>query len=293
MGVFDGHEAPTSLGSIYGYRYWNLVDGRLVSASTSTAAGRIPWLDGENVAFCTRRDVRDEVNDLLPAKPEEPDKPQILTPHHYAVQAGFFGDYVERARMKSGGGYSFPTTESGDVIIPQYIPREDYTRRVNEARAFYEGQLADYHRDLAEWEKLRDAALAEHKVKHQVPMLGCTCGFYMVKNPDVAKQHIPYNSRSGGSTMPLIFGVTEGYGKVVVGEKGWRFEKARIRAIVMNLPFMKARVELTLDTRAARVELKSLVTNAWNDFSEHYREIEFYETEKELRAEWDERVEAS
>jgi hypothetical protein len=291
MGVFDGHEAPTSLGSIYGYRYWNLVDGRLVSASTSTKDGRIPWRDGENVAFCTRTDVEQEVIGQLPAKPMPPTKPDILGQDHYTVQASFFGEYVERARVKPGGGYSFPTTEAGDVIIPQYIEREDFTRRVNEAQAFYDTQLADYERDLAGWQVLRDQALAEHVTKHRVPMLGCTCGFYMVKDPDIARQHIP--GQYSGSKMPLIFGVTEGYGKVVVGEKGWRFEKARIRAIVMNLPFMRSRVELTLNTRSARVELKSLVRDAWNDFSENYKETEFHETEKELRAEWDERVENS
>lgn len=59
---------------------------------------------------------------------------------------------------------------------------------------------------------------------HQAGRLGCTCGFYAYFDGGDNPHH------SDGQ----ILGIVEGYGAVTVGSRGFRAEKARIRALVIE-----------------------------------------------------------
>ena len=58
-----------------------------------------------------------------------------------------------------------------------------------------------------------------------VPDENCYCGFYAFWDPPA-----PYSVLSTPGLMP-VFGVIEGYGKVVIGSKGFRCAKARVLAL--------------------------------------------------------------
>lgn len=60
--------------------------------------------------------------------------------------------------------------------------------------------------------------------EHQVAGMNCSCGFYAYFDLD----HNPYHSRSN------ILGLIEGYGVATVGSRGFRCEKARLVAIVLE-----------------------------------------------------------
>ena len=201
--------------------------------------------------------------------------------------AGFFGKYVERARVKEGGGFSFPILENGSIMIPQYTDTDAYQDRLRKAKEHYDAEMLAYRAQVALWEKVRDEAMKDFNRTHQVPVLGCGCGFYMVKKPQHAKTY-----SSARKDVPLGFGVVEGYGKVGVGELGWRFEKARIRGLVMTWEKIRDALDLKLGEQG-RVKLMPRTIDEWNNFDAYYASVYKYDSAEEMRAEWDERVENS
>lgn len=58
---------------------------------------------------------------------------------------------------------------------------------------------------------------------HRVATLGCTCGFYAFFDNDENQWHEPGQ----------IKGLIEGYGLTTVGTRGFRCEKAKIRALIL------------------------------------------------------------
>lgn len=80
----------------------------------------------------------------------------------------------------------------------------------------------------------------------------CTCGFYAItENTNNEYMRGPYGR------PPLVEGVIEGYGQVVVGSKGFRAEKARIVALVVpphrdGAPVLPSWFDLTLNEQDRR-----------------------------------------
>lgn len=67
--------------------------------------------------------------------------------------------------------------------------------------------------------------------RHRSPDTTCQCGFYAFWSTDAA---MPFLGANG--ELPVL-GVIEGYGRCLMGEKGLRCEKARIRGVwLSNLP---------------------------------------------------------
>lgn len=60
---------------------------------------------------------------------------------------------------------------------------------------------------------------------HDAPVEGCACGFYAVSDLDALLDYADSGS---------IFGVVHLYGRIVVGERGWRAEKAKVAGIVRD-----------------------------------------------------------
>jgi hypothetical protein len=78
----------------------------------------------------------------------------------------------------------------------------------------------------------------EGKVPHPrgAPESDCACGFYgMLELPDAehpsAGNLWPIDPGMSGGPIPLVFGVVEGYGRVLLGRYGWRAERARVLAL--------------------------------------------------------------
>jgi hypothetical protein len=76
-----------------------------------------------------------------------------------------------------------------------------------------------------------------HGVPHDrgVPETECSCGFYaMLRAPGDgvdAPGCWPLNPALSGGPIALVFGVVRGAGRVVVGQYGWRAERACIDAL--------------------------------------------------------------
>jgi len=78
-----------------------------------------------------------------------------------------------------------------------------------------------------------------HGVLHArgIPESGCSCGFYaMLQAPTDAvemQSAWPLNPSLSGGPISLVFGAVRGTGRVVLGEYGWRAERARVDALYL------------------------------------------------------------
>jgi len=76
-----------------------------------------------------------------------------------------------------------------------------------------------------------------HGVPHErgVPETECSCGFYAMLHAPVEGADgpgcWPLNPSLSGGPIALVFGVAAGSGRVVLGQFGWRAERARIDAL--------------------------------------------------------------
>lgn len=61
----------------------------------------------------------------------------------------------------------------------------------------------------------------------RVPNPNCSCGFYSFFTPDQGGRYY------GQSSSWSVFGIVEAYGTTIIGSKGMRSSKARIRAIIV------------------------------------------------------------
>jgi hypothetical protein len=77
---------------------------------------------------------------------------------------------------------------------------------------------------------------AEASLPHPLgaPERRCSCGFYglldLPGGSDPTAQPVLDPSMSGGPVR-LVFGVVEAYGRVLIGQRGWRAECARVSAL--------------------------------------------------------------
>lgn len=76
---------------------------------------------------------------------------------------------------------------------------------------------------VTENEKPKEEEPKPKTVDHRVATLGCTCGFYAFFDNDENQWHQPGQ----------IKGLIEGYGLTTVGTRGFRCEKAKIRALIL------------------------------------------------------------
>jgi hypothetical protein len=83
------------------------------------------------------------------------------------------------------------------------------------------------------------------------PALGCDCGFYALhgppqESPRETQQIFPWQTSPGLSGRgPLVFGVAEAWGRVLLGTHGWRAELSKPIALFLpegaTLPFTDER----------------------------------------------------
>jgi hypothetical protein len=78
-----------------------------------------------------------------------------------------------------------------------------------------------------------------HSVPHErgIPESACSCGFYaMLQAPiDGVETPVtwPLNPSLSGGPISLVFGAVQGTGRVILGEYGWRAERARVDALYL------------------------------------------------------------
>lgn len=93
---------------------------------------------------------------------------------------------------------------------------------------WYTADCAEYGGDAT--------AYAVHK--NLVPVHECGCGFWAYWKPEIygseTTPHIQKSSQSYTVCVPL-FGMIEGTGRTIIGEKGFRCRKAKITAVALNL----------------------------------------------------------
>lgn len=66
---------------------------------------------------------------------------------------------------------------------------------------------------------------------HQAPAEGCHCGIYAVGDFLLLTEYAHNSGLLDFLGSRLLFGLVEGFGKILEYEAGWRFEQARILAI--------------------------------------------------------------
>lgn len=111
--------------------------------------------------------------------------------------------------------------------------------------------------------------------KHQLLNLDCSCGFYAYFNGID-----PYSS--AGSVMfgssARVTGLIEGYGRTVVGTKGFRAEKARLVAIVFGLETEERFRNTHPLIRMLRGQrpIPFPTGDQWNQIGHHYPDVPLY-----------------
>jgi hypothetical protein len=76
-----------------------------------------------------------------------------------------------------------------------------------------------------------------HGVPHErgIPETDCSCGFYAMLQAPVEGVDgpgcWPLNPSLSGGPIALVFGVVRGCGRVVLGQYGWRAERAQVDAL--------------------------------------------------------------
>jgi hypothetical protein len=97
--------------------------------------------------------------------------------------------------------------------------------------------------------------LRNHDPKTQVPMEGCSCGFYAGRTREHLL-HMAYNQYGAHDTV--VIGEVAFVGKVIPGTQGWRAQKAR--PLRLYLPFERWRLAEGLEaTYGCEVRL----SNTW------------------------------
>lgn len=97
----------------------------------------------------------------------------------------------------------------------------DWHQGVNSARCFSAAETAKRQGEKTE---------VSHQ-EHQSPDLGCGCGFWAYWD-NAAGSYTEYNGRQVDVT-----GVIRGFGKTIIGSKGFRCEKAEILGLCVNSIF--------------------------------------------------------
>lgn len=237
-------EVPLAIGEVHGYRFWNLTAmGHLASVTHS----EFIWQHGVNEAACTR--VAAEGEPRAPDKPVPPDEETLFEPrtapvpaNHNLARRARFGEFEPdhpRRLPRAGGGTPVFSEES----IRQHPDEETRKMCLEVAWNNYYCQVRNYPVRVAAYEM----ALELHRARvaaHIAPAEDCNCGFYAVRDPKTA---------SGYATPTSVFGVVQGFGRVVPMEKGWRLGKARILALApwhhtdMNVLRHKYRFEYYID----------------------------------------------
>jgi hypothetical protein len=78
-----------------------------------------------------------------------------------------------------------------------------------------------------------------HGVPHGrgIPESACSCGFYAMLQAPIdgveAPVTWPLNPSLSGGPISLVFGAVRGTGRVILGEYGWRAERARVDALYL------------------------------------------------------------
>jgi hypothetical protein len=81
-----------------------------------------------------------------------------------------------------------------------------------------------------------------HGVPHDrgIPETDCSCGFYAMDQAPVVGLDgpgcWPLNPSLSGGPISLVFGVVRGSGRVILGQQGWRAERARVDALYVPVP---------------------------------------------------------
>ncbi len=179
---------------------------------------RTAWTAGINHAQCTK--MGRAWADPKPVRPSEPLPP---SPPSLDVVTG------SRLVLPGSHDYIFETdgenATSWDMRRTEEQIRRDHFARYDEAmatwrrdREYYKVMLRKWEVEIVEWEK-------RNRVTHRVPDIGCVCCFYALSDPA--------NPEFEVTTGPGVWGVMEGFGKTLLGEKGFRCEKGRILAVVV------------------------------------------------------------
>ena len=134
--------------------------------------------------------------------------------------------YGLRAFVVSGSGwlcgvnYHYPWQPGENVAECHRGSTSEYWRRV----------MSDLVRaGAAEW---IPPDHGQTEVPHELVALDCTCGYYAYydgSNDHLSQVGWTLRPESG----PRVAGIIEGYGRVVAGTRGFRAEKARLRAVVL------------------------------------------------------------
>ena len=77
----------------------------------------------------------------------------------------------------------------------------------------------------------------QHGLPHErgIPEADCSCGFYAMLQAPIDGWNVPgswpLNPSLSGGPISLVFGVCQGFGRVILGEYGWRAQHARVDAL--------------------------------------------------------------
>lgn len=192
MKGFDGDYA-LELGEIYGLRQWKLdLRGVLLPRNLS----KPPWTPGENVATCQIRQFS------LSAK-------HIVDPEGRGRTAIRFemGYYARRQAPSKPLSY-----RSSDSLADKLGMTFEVEHVLMYGITWNDGTSGVYDNIDVAWPG-----------NHPAPDDTCTCGFYAYYSAENQDQD-PYRATA------IVTGLIRGYGRTIIGEKGFRCEKAEIIA---------------------------------------------------------------
>lgn len=201
-----------SMGSVRGYRNWHVTDEGVLLGSVQ----RTPWVSGTNIAECT---AERRMLSALTGRPQKPRLPVAPTPPPKPNREDrrHRGDFVFRLMPDNSTSWNLRATAE--------TLRREQMEQYEKAKRAYEHAVKTYAYDLERWEQAVVEWERQNRDGHRTPELSCVCGFYALSDPD--------NPEFAITTGPGVWGIMEGYGKTLVGEKGFRSEKGKILAVVV------------------------------------------------------------
>jgi hypothetical protein len=193
--LFAG-DAELAMGEVYGLRTWNVSweSGELTPRYIQRYGNgkRSVWTPGENIAVCHSFDNFENMPDPT-------------------------GRGRKMVRM-----YKRISVDPNDFVNGFY----GHTMRYIPARTIYHVQWQTDSFEPLETEEYLEAEFLElikSAVRHRAPHEDCRCGFYAYTDP--RHEEIAYDCGQ-------IFGLIKGYGRTLIGSRGFRCEKAEIVALV-------------------------------------------------------------
>lgn len=235
MEGFQGTTFEPEFGEIYGIRVWRMDNaGKLRARAISTAA---PWEPGVNQASCYSH------GGLIPAN-------WLVDPSGRGRQAVTVESGVE---LHVPDDRVAPAVAAGLVRLEKVIAG---TRLVVRHRVVWDTGESSYLED--------DQLVFDVKPSHAPPHERCGCGFYAYLDPD--------DEQAAASIASYyVVGIIKGYGRTLIGTKGFRCEKAEIMAV--------------LDPRAAPsayFQGSDWVREAYESLRTNYPDVVILPTRKEL-----------